>query len=200
MEEATGNNNDSPLVVAGKFFWELVKVFLLALAIIIPIRYFLVQPFFVRGASMEPSFEDGEYLIIDELSYRFREEKRGEVVVFKFPDNPSQYYIKRIVGLPGETVEIDQGQVIIYNGVYSEGVLLDESTYLPEGLRTGGEVKVTLGEDEFFVMGDNRSASSDSRSWGALEKESIVGRVWIRAFPLDEVEIVSTNRPGFLSL
>src|SRR5687768_10118422 len=120
------------MAALGSFFWELIKIFLIAVAIIVPIRYFLVQPFFVRGASMEPNFHDGEYLIIDELSYRFREPRRGEVIVFRYPDNPSQFFIKRIVGLPGDTVTVESGQIKVQNSQYQQGVILDESTYLAE--------------------------------------------------------------------
>ena len=115
-----------------KFFiivWETVKIIVISLAIIIPIRYFLIQPFFVRGASMEPSFDNGEYLIIDEISYRFKEPTRGDVIVFKYPLDPSQYYIKRIIGLPEETIEISDSKVIIYNEKYPEGVMLNEQEY-----------------------------------------------------------------------
>lgn len=182
------------------FFWELLKVFLISMAIIIPIRYFLVQPFFVRGASMEPSFQDGEYLVIDQLSYRFREPVRGEVVVFRFPLRPSQFFIKRIVGLPGETIVVRDGQVIIQNSEHPSGVILDESQYLDEAVRTGGNVTVALGSDEFFVLGDNRAASSDSRSWGVLPREDMVGRAWVRAWPFNHVTVFSYEQPGFVSL
>src|SRR3989344_5193546 len=133
------------LSAIGHFFWELIKVFLLAMAIIVPIRYFLVQPFFVRGASMEPNFLDGEYLVIDELSYRLRQPARGEVIVFRFPDNPSQFFIKRIIGLPDERVVISGGRVTIYNDRYTDGVLLDEAQYL-DGARTSGTISTKLGE------------------------------------------------------
>lgn len=188
------------LKVVASFFWELIKVFLLAMAIIVPVRYFLVQPFFVRGASMQPNFTDGEYLVVDELSYRLREPRRGEVVVFQYPGNPAQFFIKRLVGLPGETVEVGQGQVLIKNNVHPQGVLLDESQYLSEEVRTGGALSVTLGEDEYFVLGDNRPASSDSRSWGLLKEAAIVGRAWFRAFPVDRLGPVPLTRPGFLGI
>jgi signal peptidase I len=163
------------------FVWEIIKIVLIALLIVIPIRYFLFQPFFVQGQSMEPNFEDGDYLIIDEISYRFRDPQRGEVVVFKYPNNLSQRYIKRIIGLPGETVEIENGQVIIS----SEGgeKILEESDYFPSSIFTPGDVQLSLGENEYFVLGDNRSSSSDSRRWGALPQEDIVGRVFLRAWP-----------------
>lgn len=171
------------------FIWETFKIVIISLAIIIPVRYYLIQPFFVRGASMEPNFDNGEYLVINEIGYRFEEPKRGEVVVFKYPLDPSQYYIKRIIGLPEETVEVKNNQVAIYNLEFPQGIVLDESSYLSKGAITWGNIKVTLGNDEYFVLGDNRSASSDSRQWGALHKENIIGRVWLRAWPLNEAEV-----------
>ena len=163
------------------FIWEVLKIVIIALLIVVPIRYFLFQPFFVRGQSMEPNFENGDYLIIDEISYRFGSPQRGEVVVFKYPQNPSQRYIKRIVGLPEETVEIEDGKVIIFNWEGSQ--TLDESDYLPASCQTPGDVRASLNEDEYFVLGDNRASSADSRSWGPLPKENIIGRVLFRAWP-----------------
>jgi len=171
------------------FIWEVFKIVVISLAIIIPIRYFLIQPFFVKGASMEPNFDNGQYLVIDEISYRFNEPQRGEVVVFKYPLDPSQHYIKRIIGLPGEGVEIRNGQVYIYNPTFPQGILLDESAYLPPGTVTRGEMRIKLGKDDYFVIGDNRGASSDSRQWGALPRDNIVGRVWLRAWPFDMAEV-----------
>lgn len=171
------------------FVWETVKIVVISLAIIIPVRYYLIQPFFVHGASMEPNFSNGQYLIIDEISYRFSDPQRGEVVVFRYPPNPSQYYIKRIVGLPGETVEIKDGRVVVYNKNILEGRILDESSYLPKDIITLGNIKIELKENEYFVLGDNRRASSDSRRWGELSKEYIIGQVWIRAWPFNLAEI-----------
>ncbi|OGY34618.1 MAG: signal peptidase I [Candidatus Andersenbacteria bacterium RIFCSPHIGHO2_12_FULL_46_9] len=170
------------------------------MVIIVPIRYFLVQPFFVRGASMEPNFYDGEYLVVDELSYFLRDAQRGEVIVFRFPQNRSQFFIKRIIGLPGESVRINNGQVEIINDDFPAGVVLDEAQYLPGDMRTGGQIVVELGEKEYFVLGDNRPASSDSRSWGILGEDEIVGRAWLRAFPIDRLGVINFNRPGFVSL
>jgi len=171
------------------FIWETFKIVVISLAIIIPVRYFLIQPFFVRGASMEPNFDNGQYLVINEIGYRFEEPQREEVIVFKYPLDPSQYYIKRIIGLPGETVEIKNNQVIIYSLESPRGRILDESSYLTAGTITWGEVTVKLAKDEYFVLGDNRQASSDSRQWGALPRENIIGRVWLRAWPLNLVEV-----------
>ena len=163
------------------FIFEILKVVILAVIIVLPIRYFIFQPFFVQGISMEPNFQDGDYLIIDEITYRFREPGRGEVIVFKYPKNPSQRYIKRIIGLPGETVEIKDREVIIFDG--TENRVLDETRYLSDSLSTKGNTRVSLGEDEYFVLGDNRDFSSDSRRWGALSRSNITGRVYLRAWP-----------------
>jgi len=165
------------------FIWETVKIAAVTLAIIIPIRYFLVQPFFVKGASMEPNFEDGQYLVIDELSYRLRQPQRGEVIVFHYPPDPSQFYIKRIIGLPGEKVEISSNQIKIYNMDHPLGFILDENGYLPQVTVTLGSADQQLGPDEYFVLGDNRQESFDSRRWGAVPSANITGRVWLRAWP-----------------
>lgn len=168
-------------------FWEVVKVVVISLAIILPVRYFLVQPFFVIGASMEPNFQSGDYLIIDELSYQLRQPERGEVVVFKYPLNPKEYYIKRIIGAPGETVIVKNGKITIKNEKNPEGFLLDESMYINE--YTSHDTERTLGGNEYFVLGDNRDASSDSRTWGSVPENLIVGRAWVRVFPFDEFRI-----------
>ena len=173
-----------------KFSWDIIKVAVMALVLAGLVRYFLVQPFFVEGASMEPNFENGEYLLIDELSYYFRPVERGEVVVFHYPLDTSKYYIKRIIGLPEETVEIKNSQVTIYNDEYPNGFALNED-YLPKSLVTDGQIKEKLGKDEYFVLGDNRSVSYDSRRWGVLPKNDIVGRVWVRAWPFSRVAIFS---------
>ena len=173
------------------FVIELVKIVIISLAIIIPVRYFLFQPFFVRGDSMEPNFSDGEYLIVDEISYRFNVPKRGDVVIFKYPKDPSQYYIKRIIGLPEERVDIRDGYVKVYSQDFSDGVEVDES-YLPMNLKTPGNLEYELKDDEYFVMGDNRRASSDSRVWGPLAKDKLIGRVWLRGWPLAKIGIFET--------
>ena len=170
------------------FIWEIFKIILIALVIVVPIRYFLFQPFLVKGQSMEPTFQNSDYLIIDEISYRFREPERGEVVVFKYPKNPSQRFIKRIIGLPGETVEIADGKVIIIKDDKTQ--ILDESSYLPESLNTPGNLQTVLAENEYFVLGDNRRLSADSRSWGPLFRENIIGRVFFRAWPITALALI----------
>jgi len=176
------------------FIFEIVKIIIIALVIVVPIRYFLFQPFLVKGQSMEPSFENGDYLIIDEISYRFQTPQRGEVVVFKYPHDPSQRYIKRIIGLPGEIIEIKEGQVIINGEVLDEASYLSGESFTPDF----GFTKITLAENEYFVLGDNRLHSSDSRRWGPLPKEDIIGRVFIRAWPFAALaKIEAPNYNGF---
>ena len=168
------------------FLWEVSKIIIIALIIIVPIRYFLFQPFIVRGASMEPNFHNGDYLIIDEISYRFSDPERGEVIVFKNPRNLSQRFIKRIIVLPGETVQIGEGKVIIHQD--GESQILNESSYLATFSSTPGNLRLTLEENEYFVLGDNRLSSSDSRSFGAVPGENIVGKVFLRLFPLSSLD------------
>ncbi len=165
------------------FVLEIVQIVVIAAAIIIPIRYFLVQPFYVRGASMEPTFLDREYLLIDEITYRFREPQRGDVVVFRYPRDPSEFFINRVIGLPGDTVDVANGKVIVTNDLHSGGVVLEEEYTSVPG--TTGTEHVTLNPDEYFLMGDNRPASMDSRSFGPVKREYVVGRVWLRGLPVD---------------
>ncbi len=177
------------------FLWEVFKIALIALAIVMPIRYFLFQPFLVKGESMAPNFGDGDYLIVDELSYRFRSPARGEIIIFNYTETSIQglaknRLIKRVIGLPGETVEIKEGKISIYKD--NERQILDESDYIPFSLKTSGNILATLNEDEYFVLGDNRPFSKDSRIFGVLNEEEIIGKVFLRAWPLDDIEKFNT--------
>lgn len=176
------------------FVWDLSKVVLISAAIIIPIRYFLIQPFFVKGASMEPNFLDKQYLIVDELSYRFTSPERGQVIVFRYPRDPQEYFIKRLIGLPGEQVQVKDGKVTIFNDEYPDGMVLNES-YLPENLETfsDSEDKITVGSDEYFVLGDNRSASKDSRYFGTVNKSFVTGKILFRGWPLGEIKVFNKD-------
>lgn len=192
----------------GGFLLEIIKVIILAFVIIVPIRVFLFQPFFVQGASMEPNFEDSNYLIVNELGYKktsfdlngknlftvdsFKKFQSGDVVVFRYPKNPSQFFIKRVIGLPGEKVEIKSGQILIYNQNNPEGKILDESAYLSKNVKTAtalDDFVITLSDNEYFVMGDNRMYSSDSRVWGPVPSSDVMGKVILRAWPLDKVSV-----------
>lgn len=171
----------------GSFFGELFKFAIIAVVIVLPIRMYIAQPFIVSGASMEPTFEHGEYLIVDEISYRFISPERGDVIIFRFPEDPSKFFIKRIVGLPGETVTMQGGSITITNNRHPEGIVLDES-YIVDFARDS--FTVMLERDEYFVLGDNRPASSDSRIWGPLEEDLIIGRAFLRLLPIARAEVL----------
>ena len=175
------------LANAALFFLELVKIAVLAGITIGVVRYFIFKPFYVEGQSMDPTFHEKEYLIIDEITYRFNEPKRGEVIVFRAPTVEKDYYLKRVIGLPGERVKVEDDKVIVYNNDNSTGVLLEE-IYL-ENVPTPGQTTITLGPDEYFVIGDNRKASFDSRRFGPIKKTDIIGRAWLRGWPIDRITL-----------
>jgi len=170
-----------------EFSWEVIKIVVLAFAIVIPIRYFLFQPFVIQGSSMEPNFHDADYLIVDELSYRFRAPERGEVIVFNYPLDTAKRFIKRVIGLPGETVEIKDGAVIITT-VDGKTMTLSES-YIPAGFKAPDMSPSKLGDGQYFVLGDNRPYSSDSQDWGDLPQKNIIGRVELRLWPLNQISV-----------
>ena len=168
--------------------WETFRFLCIAIVIVVPIRLFIAQPFIVSGASMDPTFKDKQYLIVDELSYHLDDPLRGDVVIFKYPRNPKQYFIKRVIGLPGETVIVNgQGQVFIKDTDGNITLTLDEP-YVEHMKDDSVELKLGLGE--YFMMGDNRSGSFDSRSWGAVDRELIVGKAFLRLFPLTELAVL----------
>ncbi len=184
------SENSSQFQAVGGFLWDLAKIVIFALAIIVPFRMFVAEPFVVSGSSMVPNFHNRDYLIVDRLTYHRSEPKRGDVVVLKFPKDTSQFFIKRIVGLPGETVRLEQGHVLVYNAENPQGFRLRED-YLPsQGITLGRPEAVTLGSEEYFVLGDNRTASSDSRVWGILPKNDIIGKAWLRVLPVQSFGFV----------
>lgn len=200
------NEQDKKTYVGvGGFMYEMAKMFLLAFIIFAPIKLFLFQPFFVQGASMEPNFENSQYLIVKEFGYKkisigtenkellavgpFKQLERQTPVVFRYPKNPKQYFIKRVIGLPGEKVEVNDGKVTIYNAENPNGFVLDEKRYLSDTVKTKPDITMNLADDQYFVMGDNRNASSDSRSWGPVPEKDIVGKVLLRAWPLNKLAI-----------
>lgn len=168
--------------------WETIRFIFVALVIVIPIRLFIAQPFIVSGASMDPTFENGQYLIVDEVSYRLNEPERGDVVIFKYPKNPKQYFIKRVIGLPEETVTINaDGKVSIISTSDKEARTLKEPYVV---FNRGDSVERTLGTDEYFMMGDNRTGSFDSRMWGPVKRDLIIGRALVRLFPFSTISIL----------
>ncbi len=165
---------------------ELIRFALITLFIVLPIRIYIAQPFIVSGSSMDPTFKDGEYLIIDEISYRFDAPDRGDVIVFRYPQDTTTFFIKRIIGLPGETVDIKDSTVTIEGVDGTSTFTLDES-YLSHP--TWSVSRIKLSDEEYFVMGDNRPASSDSRIWGPLNKDLIIGRALVRLLPAKRIDL-----------
>ncbi len=171
----------------GDTLWDIVKFALTALIIVLPIRMFIAQPFIVSGASMVPTFKDKDYLIIDELTYRVEDPKRGDVIVFHPPQDTKVYYIKRIIGLPNETIVIKGSSVTIKNEEHPLGFALSEP-YLQN--KSNDDMTKKTGPNEYFVLGDNRPFSSDSRVWGVLPKDHITGRALLRLFPIQHIDVL----------
>ena len=169
------------------FFIELLKIGVPVVIIVLVVRLWIAQPFIVSGSSMDPTFATGQYLLIDELSYRFHEPVRGDVIIFKYPKDPSQYFIKRIIGLPGETLSITDTTVTLLkpDGTKEK---LGEPYLQKRG--NGAAMTITVKPNEYFVMGDNRPDSSDSRYWGDLPREDIIGRAFLRLFPISKLELL----------
>lgn len=167
---------------------EVIKIFILAAAVILPVRMFLIQPFYVKGASMEPNFYENEYLIIDKITPRLRDYERGEPIVFRYPPSEHKYLIKRVIGLPGERVVIHDQRITIFSTTYAEGFPLREDAYNPYLLRDE-EIDVTLAPDEYYVLGDNRPLSFDSEIFGPIKKKNITGRVFFRGWPLERLTV-----------
>ncbi|HEY4501417.1 MAG TPA: signal peptidase I [Candidatus Paceibacterota bacterium] len=171
---------------------DLFTLALLIVIVVIPIRVFVVSPFVVDGASMHPAFENLDYLIVDEIIYRFKTPSRGDVIVFRYPDDPSVFYIKRIIGLPNETLSINHGTVTVTTAT-GEKLALTEPYIVNEDATYTSVINVN--SEEYFVMGDNRPNSSDSRFWGPLPKKNIIGRVDLRLLPVKELGLF----PGAIS-
>jgi signal peptidase I len=174
---------------------DLFTLAFLIIVVVIPIRLFVVSPFVVDGESMRPTFENLDYLIVDELVYRLEAPARGDVIVFRYPNNPSVFYIKRIIGLPGETVSIVKG-VVTVTQVDGTRLTLAEPYIVNEDATY--TKSTTLGAGEYFVMGDNRPNSSDSRVWGVLPRANIIGRVDLRLLPVNEASFLpgATSYPA----
>ena len=169
------------------FFKETLRFAIITLAIVLPIRFFVAEPFIVSGASMEPTFEDADYLIVDRLSYHFEKPQRNDIVIFRYPKDPSKYFIKRIIGLPEESIFISGETITIKNKEHPSCITLDQS-YL--AIPKQNNFETTLNTNEYFVMGDNRAHSSDSRIWGPLPEKNIIGRALLRLFPFHRINVL----------
>lgn len=168
--------------------FEFLKTVIAIVLIAFFVRFFLFQPFVVEGSSMEPNFHNAEYLLVNKLSYRLAAPKRGDVIVFHPPTAPSVNYIKRIIATPGETVEVKNGQIFVNNTEIDEPYIPAEKTLVRNS--EAANLKTTLGENEYFVLGDNRDHSSDSREWGNVPKENIIGKAWVILFPVKNFGLV----------
>lgn len=171
------------------FLGDLVETVVVAMAIFVVIYFFLVQPHQVTGNSMLPKFEDGEYILTDKVSYHFHPPERGNVIIFKAPKNQQKDFIKRVIGLPGEKIKIEKGAVFINGKKLNETYLNPNTVTLPQSLITEGqEALVPL--DEYFVLGDNRQHSSDSRDWGTVPWDLIIGKAWLRYWPINKISLI----------
>jgi signal peptidase I len=170
-----------------RLLWLFLKFSIAAIVIALPVRWFVAQPFLVAGDSMEPAFVTNQYLVIDKLWYRFHAPERGDVIIMRYPLDPSKYFVKRIVGLPGETVSMAKGRLAVIGSRGKKKTLNEPyvETIVDDGVST-----TTLANDEYFVLGDNRAKSSDSREWGPLQKRFIVGRAYARLFPLMDLSLL----------
>ena len=187
----TKNNNNKGVNKYIFASWEFLKIVIIAAIIVLPIRYFIFQPFIVKGESMVPNLQSGDYLIVDELSFRIVNPKRGDVIVLKYPLDDKQRFIKRIIGLPGETVNIKNSKITITKD--DKSLVLDEKKYLPNvSGSTDGNINITLGNNKYFVLGDNRQFSYDSRKWGVLPKEDIIGKAIFRLFPITNISFIAS--------
>lgn len=169
---------------------ELLRFAIIALAIATVIRIFIAEPFVVSGASMVPTFTNGDYLIVDKLSYKFNDPKRDDVIVFRYPNDTTKFFIKRIIGLPNETIDIQGSEVTITNQSHPDGFKIDQP--FVKNL-ANNDTHFELKDNEYFVMGDNRSASSDSRYWGAVNKKLITGKAFLRLLPIKSIDILPGN-------
>ncbi len=167
--------------------WDLIKFIIIAIAIVLPIRALIAQPFIVSGSSMFPTFKDNQYLIVDQISYRFEDPKRGDIVIFRYPIDPSKFFIKRVIGLPNENVSIENGVITITEEDGSQKTL--NEPYLEIDRESKDTLDVQLKDGEYFVMGDNRIASSDSRTWGVLPRKNVIGKALFRLLPTDSISV-----------
>ncbi len=190
LEKEVGSRETSPtpLKTLGQSILEFAGFALVAIAVVVPVRVFIAQPFIVSGSSMVPTFENSDYLIVDELSYRLGEPQRLDVVIFKYPKDTTKFFIKRIIGLPNETVDIKGETVTITNKENKEGFKIDQ--YFIKNPSNDEAMHFELGNDEYFVMGDNRDASSDSRYWGPVKKDLLVGRAFLRLLPVSDMDLL----------
>ena len=185
----TMDEDKSILQRIANFLGSLIETFVMAMAIFVIVYFFLVQPHQVTGNSMLPNFDDGEYILTDKVSYHLHPPKRGDVIVFKAPKNQQKDFIKRIIGLPGEKIKLEKGSVFINGEKLQEVYLPSNTVTLPKSLMIEGQ-DVLVPLNEYFVLGDNRQHSSDSRDWGTVPRSSIIGKAWLRYWPIRKISLI----------
>ncbi len=173
----------------GSFILDTLQIIVFAVAIFLFVYLLILQPHKIKGQSMEPNFDNGEFLLTDKVTYRFNDPKRGDVIVFKAPPDYEEEYIKRIIGLPGETVAVINGKIIIDGQPLTEDYL-PTGTYTNEASFVANGKSVIVPSDSYFVVGDNRGNSYDSRSWGFISGDKITGRAWFVYWPLNSAGLI----------
>lgn len=179
----------------GGFFLDFIETIVIALSIFLIVYLTLVQPHQVNGQSMVPNFQSGEYLLTDKISYKLRDPEHGEVVVFHAPEaahcaqGTGCDFIKRVIGIPGDTIAVKNNHILVNGQILEEDYLPSDFKTLAGTYTEGGRL-VTLSANEYFVVGDNRSYSSDSRQWGPITKNDIVGRAFFRYWPIDVAGLI----------
>ena len=171
------------------FFFDFLETIVVALSIFVVIYLFFVQPHEVKGSSMEPNFHNNEFILTDKISYRFQNPKRGDVIIFRSPNNPDVDYIKRIIALPGEKVKAKNGYIYVDETKLSEKYLNDLTFLFPTS-KLQNDIDIIVPQDEYFVLGDNRPHSSDSREFGPISRSSIIGKAFIRYWPLPLLGVI----------
>lgn len=186
-----------------QFIAELIRTVVIVVVLAFLIRQFVMQPYIVDGSSMYPVLHNNDYLLVDKIGYKIKDPQRGDIIVFKYPNNTSVYYVKRIIGLPGEKVRIENGAVYIFNTANPSGLKLDEpytngvnNTFVKANETVDNQpiTEFTVPENNYFVMGDNRTGSSDSREWGFLNNDKIIGKVFVQAFPFNRAAVIEHAR------
>lgn len=173
------------------FFRDIFETIVIALAIFLVVYVFLVQPHRVQGDSMLPNFKNGELILTDKVSYKFREPKRGEIIVFKAPQNRQKDFIKRIIATTGEKIKIENGKIFVNDMALTENYLSqDTQTFVGPSIPEG--VEIIVPQNRLIVLGDNRAHSSDSREFGAIDKKNIVGRAFVIYWPPQAFALVPT--------
>jgi len=174
---------------AGSIFLDVIETIVIALAIFVIVYLFLFQPHQVRGNSMFPNFHDGDYILTDKISYHLTNPKRNDVIIFTAPRNEDYDYIKRIIALPGETIRLEEKRIFVNNDTLEQSYLTDKTTFGGRFLEIGKETIIP--QDNYFVLGDNRNHSSDSRDWGLVPKDNIIGKAWFRYWPLNNMGLIN---------